>query len=295
MSIFLRSCILFFIAIFALTAQNNESKTTEVAKNQTDKKEEGKPLKMETGTVTVDPQIVSADYKRTNLKILKKLKSSFLNHSGEERFKALTKDYVDANIKYQEKNYLIARRLFEQNYIDINKEAEKFTKKYSELYAKLYSDASTLLVDYKVNSDSNDTLVSALEKNLVSANEFYVNSQNFIAKKNHIDALSEYKSAMQNIFKVFTVVNKNKSKKSTVTEKVQNSQLIEDDFVPKEYLKDYDDSYSLVFQEREKEREKERDSVKKSISNKYGEIKTTKTEKLEEPKKEVKTVEPAKK
>lgn len=66
---------------------------------------------METGTVTVDPQVVSSDYKRNNLRNLKKLKSSFMNYGTEEKFNSIMKNYVDASIKFQEKNYITSRRI----------------------------------------------------------------------------------------------------------------------------------------------------------------------------------------
>ncbi len=115
----------------------NAPSATDPAKAPTEKKDESKPLKMETGTVTVDPQIVSADYKRNNLRHLKKLKSSFLNYDAEPKFSTIMKNYVDASIKFQEKNYITSRRIFEQNYIDLNTEAQAFSKKYADTYNKL--------------------------------------------------------------------------------------------------------------------------------------------------------------
>jgi hypothetical protein len=287
--------------IFAQVSK--DSKDSKVAASQpkdaSEKKEEGKPVKMETGTVTLDPAAVSSDLKKINMKHLKKLRSSFLNYGGEEKFKALTKDYVDASIKFQERNYISSRRLFEQNNLDINAEAEKFSKTYTELYSKLYSEASTQLVDFKINSADEDSISPSLEKNLVTANEFWTMGQTFASKKNHVDALYEYKNAIQNVFRVFSTISKFKNRKLTTQEKFQANLLIEDDFIQKEQLKEYDDSQNLIFVQREKEREKEREQVKKGITNKYGEIKNApaKTDKADEPKKDTKTTpaEPAKK
>jgi hypothetical protein len=265
------------------------------AKNTGEKKEDSKPLKMETGTVTVDPQIVSSDYKRTNLKHLKKLKSSFMNYEMEEKFSSIMKNYVDASIKFQEKNYITSRRIFEQNYNDLNTEAQTFSKKYADTYNKLYADASFQLVDLKVNSDTDDSIYPVLEKQLVIANEFTTTAQILASKGNHIDALYEQKNALQSLFKIYYTINKHKNKNLKLAERVSKNLLLDDDYIPKEYLKEYDDSLGLVFAVREKEREKERDQIKKGLTNKYGEINVNKeTEKpLSEPKKDAKEVKPA--
>jgi hypothetical protein len=284
--------------VFSLFSQNTkDAKTTpEPAKTPT---EEGKPVKMETGTVTLDPATVSGDLQKINLKNLKKMKSSFLNNGQEEKFKALTKNYVDANIKFQERKFLVSRRLFEQNQKDINIEAENFSKKYFELYQKLYTEASSKLVDFKINSEAENSINPSLEKYLITANEFFTSAQTYASKKNHIDALGEYKSAIQNVVKVFQTITKFQNRKLTTTEKYQANLLLEEDFIPKDYLKDYDDANGQVSIEAEKEREKEREQVKKNIVNKLGQIKTAETkdskQAKEEPKKEAKSAEPAKK
>lgn len=302
--------IRFFASLILVTAiysQNTkDSKTAEPVKNTSEKKEEGKPVKMETGTVTLDPVTVSGDLQKSNLKSLKKMKSSFFNNGAEEKFKSLTKSYVDANIKYQERNFLTSRRLFEQNQKDINVEAENFSKKYFDLYGKLYTDASTQLVEFKINSEAENSINPSLEKYLVTANEFFTSAQTYASKKNHIDALTEYKSAILNVVKVFQTINKFKNKKLTTEERYQANLLLEEDFIPKDYLKDYDDANGKISTEAEKEREKEREQYKKNIVNKIGQIKDSKDVKdtkdaksvtpvKDESKKDSKTEAPAKK
>ena len=274
----------------------NAPSAPEAAKTPTEKKEEGKPLKMETGTVTVDPQIVSADYKRNNLKHLKKMKSSFLNFDAEPKFGVIMKNYVDASIKFQEKTYISSRRIFEQNYIDLNTEAQAFSKKYADTYNKLYAEASFQLVDLKVNSDTDDNIYPVLEKQLVIANEFSTSSQVLTAKSNHIDALYEQKNALQSLFKIYYTINKHKNKNLKLPERVSKNLLLDDDYIPKEYLKEYDDSLGLVFVAREKEREKEREQIKKGLTNKYGELNTNKEldKPNPEPKKDAKDSKDAK-
>jgi len=274
----------------------NAPAATDPAKTPAEKKEEGKPLKMETGTVTVDPQIVSADYKRNNLKHLKKMKSSFLNFEADSKFNTIMKNYVDASIKFQEKNYITSRRIFEQNYLDLNTEAQTFSKKYADTYNKLYADASFQLVDLKVNSDTDDNIYPVLEKQLVIANEFTTSAQVFTAKSNHIDALYEHKNALQSLFKIYYTINKHKNKSLKLAERVNKNLLLDEDYIPKEYLKEYDDSLGLVFATREKEREKEREQIKKGLTNKYGELNTNKEldKPNPEPKKDAKDSKEAK-
>ncbi|HNA08787.1 MAG TPA: hypothetical protein PK930_17700 [Leptospiraceae bacterium] len=277
---------LFQSNLFGQTVSVKDTKnapSSDPAKTTPEKKEEGKPLKMETGTVVLDPQVVSADYKRTNLKHLKKMKSSFLNYEAEPKFNAIMKNYVDASIKFQEKNYIASRRIFEQNYAEMNTEAEGFSKKYSETYSKLYADASFQLVDLKVNSDSEESIYPVLEKQLMIANEFTSSAQIFTAKGNHVDALYEHKNALQSLFKIYYTINKHKNKNLKLAERVSKNLLLDDDYIPKEYLKEYDDSLGLVFSVREKEREKEREQIKKGLTNKYGELNLSKENESKQP------------
>lgn len=284
----------------AQTVTPKDTKTapsSDPAKTTPEKKEEGKPLKMETGTVVLDPQVVSADYKRNNLKHLKKMKSSFLNYEAEPKFNTIMKNYVDASIKFQEKNYIASRRIFEQNYAELNTEAQGFSKKYSETYSKLYADASFQLVDLKVNSDSEESIYPVLEKQLMIANEFTAAAQVLTAKGNNIDALYEHKNALQSLFKIYYTINKHKNKNLKLAERVSKNLLLDDDYIPKEYLKEYDDSLGLVFSVREKEREKEREQIKKGLTNKYGELNLSKDNDAKQPadpKKDAKDVKDAK-
>ncbi|MBK8396792.1 MAG: hypothetical protein IPL26_16375 [Leptospiraceae bacterium] len=280
------------VSLFGQVSIKDSKNAPEPAKTPSEKKEE-KPLKMETGTVTVDPQVVSSDYKRNNLRNLKKLKSSFMNYGTEEKFNSIMKNYVDASIKFQEKNYITSRRIFEQNHIDLTTEAETFSKTYLDTYNKLYADASFQLVDLKVNSDTDDSIYPVLEKQLVIANEFSTAAQILAAKKNYIDALYEQKNALQSLFKIYYTINKHKNKNLKLAERVGKNLLLDDDYIPKEYLKEYDDSLGLVYVIREKEREKEREQIKKSLTNKYGEMNVNKdADKTENPAK--KEVEPKK-
>lgn len=234
---------------------------------------EDKPLPMETGTVVVDPQLVSSDYKNSILKHLKKLKSSFLNYGMKEQFDGLMKSYVDASITYQEKKYINARRKFEQNNTQLNEQAKALTAKYEELYTKLYKDTSQVIIELKVNAEGEENLSPVLEKLLVNANEYYGNAQTQVAKESFPEAVYAYKNSIHNLIKVYYVVNKSTNKNLKLSEKMSKNLLIDEDYVPKDYLKDYDDSIYHVYEVREKEREKEREVVKKGISSKFGDLK----------------------
>ncbi|HNF14826.1 MAG TPA: hypothetical protein PK453_14250, partial [Leptospiraceae bacterium] len=107
-----------------------------------DKKEDTKPAKKETGTVTVDPQAIANTLKNTNLKHLKKLKSAFYNNAMEEKYNSAMKGYVDSTITLSERDFVLARRKFEQNYTDMNESAKSLIDKYKAVYAQLHTDYS---------------------------------------------------------------------------------------------------------------------------------------------------------
>ncbi len=101
---------------------------------------------------------------------------------------------------------------------------------------------------------------------------------------------------MQSLFKIYYTINKHKNKNLKLAEKVSKNLLLDDDYIPKENLKEYDDSLGQVFAVREKEREKEREQIKKGLTNKYGELNTNKEvdKTNSEPKKDAKEVKDAK-
>lgn len=236
-----------------------------------DKKEsESKPLKLESGTVIVDPQFVANNIKQTNIKHLKKLKSSFYNLGDEQKYNDLMKSFVEASITLGEKNYLDARKKFEQNHADMNEHAKGFLTKYKEIFSKYYSDYSYLVIDMKVSGSASDLSNSSYEKMLATANEHKRNAEDLESRGNFVDAIYSLKSGINQLIKIPYLINKNKNKNLKVNEKIAKGLLLEEDFIPKEALKDYDDSLYLIHVEREKERERERENLKKSLQAKLG-------------------------
>ncbi|MCB1141275.1 MAG: hypothetical protein KDK54_03515 [Leptospiraceae bacterium] len=232
---------------------------------------EDKPLLKETGTVTVDPQLAANTLKVTNLRALKKLKSSFYNYGESEKYGQLMKGYVEATITLSERKYLDARRKFQQNQVDINESAKGLFDKYKEKYTKLYADFSFVVVDLKINTTSASELGnSSYEKFLASANEYNATAQEHASKNNYVDAIYAYKNAILNLVRVPYFVARNKSRNMKLGEKVAKNIFLDEDFVPKENLIDYDDSLYRISEEREKERTREREAIKSSISSKLG-------------------------
>jgi hypothetical protein len=285
----------FFLLIFLLSswtifAQDKPaSKTTTQATTAPAKKVEAapkkegedKPLKMESGTVVVDPQSVSSKIKQNNIKHLRKLKSSFLNNGEEQKFNELMKGYVEATITLGEKNYLEARRKFEQNQADMNESVKVLVEKYKETYNKLYQEYSLSVVEMKINGGT-DLSNSSYEKMLATGNELKNTAEEQIAKGNHIEALYNLKSAINQLIRIPYFMNKNKNRNLKINERLEKDLVIDEDYIPKEVIKDYDDSNYLIHAERQKDRDKERETIKKSIQTKLG--LATSDEKKEEPK-----------
>jgi hypothetical protein len=260
-------CFLSF-SVFAQAAKNT---ATPAGKDTPSKKEaEGKPLKMESGTVMVDPQSVSSTIKQSNLRHLKKLKSSFYNQGEEQKFQELMKAYVEASITLGEKNFLEARRKFEQNQSDMNEQSKGLLEKYKASFTKYYADYSYAVVDMKINGSASDLSNSSYEKMLATANEFRRNAEEQESRGNVIDGIYSMKQAINQLIRIPYFINKNKNKNLKINERVANGFLIDEDFIPKEAIKDYDDSLYLIHADREKDREKERENIKKGIQSRLG-------------------------
>ncbi|MDX1959369.1 MAG: hypothetical protein SFU98_12400 [Leptospiraceae bacterium] len=232
-----------------------------------------KPLKNEEGAVIVDPLEIAKNLRLVNLRHLKKLKSAFINSGMEDKYNALVKSYVDATVTLNERNYKEARRKFEQNSTEIGESVKPIIENYRKVYAKLYTDYSFVVVDSKINStDPNELGNSSYEKLLAMANEFQRNSLEQLEKGSPIEAVYTFKQALFNLIKIPYFLAKNKNKNLKLSERIAQGLLIDEDYIPKDLLKDYDDTQYQIFTEREKEREKERENFKKGLSSKFGKL-----------------------
>ncbi|HNF24574.1 MAG TPA: hypothetical protein PKV80_08895 [Leptospiraceae bacterium] len=235
-----------------------------------DKKEDTKPAKKETGTVTVDPQAIANTLKNTNLKHLKKLKSAFYNNAMEEKYNSAMKGYVDSTITLSERDFVLARRKFEQNYTDMNESAKSLIDKYKAVYAQLHTDYSVKVVELKIKGSGNELNNSTFEKLIAMANEQQNNAIDQASKNNHIEALYLYKKAILNLLKIPYYIERNANKNLKINERLSKNLLIDEDYYPKDHLKTYDDCMDQIYEEKEKVREKEREDERKRINSRLG-------------------------
>lgn len=245
-------------------------------------KKDETPMAKQDGNVIIDPAGVANSLKIANLKNLKKLKSSFYNLGQKDKYDTLLKAYVDATITLSERKFTDARRKFEQNQTDINEGSKALLEKYKEKYTKMYADFSYTVVDLKINSKG-DTNAS-YEKYLAAANDLQSIALELAEKGSYSEAVYSYRNAILNLVRIPYYINKNKHRNLKVAEKISKNLLIEDDYVPKENLSDYDDSRELIYEEREKEREREREQIKKGITSRLGG--EVKPEAIPDPKKD---------
>lgn len=271
MKVFVKNFItlLFLILGFLFTLFAQDKGVVREAEKEK-KESEQKPLKLESGTVIVDPQLVANTIRQTNIKHLKKLKSSFYNLGDEQKYNELMKSFVEASIALGEKNYQEARKKFEQNQAEMNEYSKNFLSKYKEIFSKYYSDYSYMVVDMKVSGAVSELSNSSYEKMLATANEHKRNAEDLESRGNVVDAIYSLKSGINQLIKIPYLINKNKNKNIKVNERIAKGLLIDEDFIPKEALRDYDDSLYLIHVEREKEREKERENLKRSLQTKLG-------------------------
>ncbi|MCB1156420.1 MAG: hypothetical protein H7A25_22585 [Leptospiraceae bacterium] len=251
-------------------APNPASNSDGAAKEPENK--EKKPLKYESGTVQVDPRSVSVNFKQNNLLILKKLKSSLLNFGMEEDYKNLMKSYIEATLLFQEKKYLESRRAFEGNYGELNEAAKKVIEKNKEVQDSLYKEVSSQVVELKIERDMGDAFTSSLEKNLSVATDLSMTAASEVSKEDFIEANEKYKRANYQLIRILYAINKDKNKNLKIAERVQKNLLIEEDYIPADKLKLYDEARNLIHEEREEIRKKEREAAKRGIEARYGDL-----------------------
>ncbi|MCE9500571.1 MAG: hypothetical protein K8R21_08745 [Leptospira sp.] len=255
-----------------LIAQDKKDKPEEKkeAKDDHDKKS---PMRYETGDIQVDPRDVAEGFRNSNLKNLRKLKVSAANVGDPERYKSLYIAYTDATTIFYERKFLDARRKFEENARAVKNECRTIGEKYKSRYSKLAAESSRLSVEKKVNFE-NEVLgkdfAPVLEKLVASAAEAGSIAEGLLTARNSCDAIYFYRFAINNFIMVQYNVNREKNRNLSSADKVSKNLLLDDDYIPAEYLKDYDDSMELISANRDKEREREREIVRKMISDRKG-------------------------
>lgn len=261
-----------FTAVFAEPKEAEDKQKPGKEDAPQEKVETSAPLKYETGTVTIDPRRVSISLKRTNLQILKQLKSSLINSDLKENYQKLMKSYIDATILLQNRKYKKSRRAFESNHSELNQAAREVLKKNKDSYQELFSDVSQTVFARKVDSPRRDRFVALLERKLKIATNISLKAGKEEQKNDHLSAIQLYKKAKFRLIKILQAVKKKDTEGLSNLEKAKQGLLLEDDYVPQKYLKDYDDARGNIFVEKEKMREKRKTYVKKSIRYKYGEL-----------------------
>ncbi|MBE7412989.1 MAG: hypothetical protein L6Q54_03835 [Leptospiraceae bacterium] len=266
--------ILILILPFMIFAQDKPDSSNEKKEETKVNSADSKPMKHESGDVTINPYDVSEGFKQSNYRNLSKLKISMMNHGTTDKFNKLMVGYVDASSSFQERQFLAARKKFEQNAKEIKEECKSTSEKYKSTYSKLAKDASKLAIERKINPEagSSANLSSVLETHMNNALQTGGIAEDLL-NYNPCDSISVYRNSIFQFLMIYYTINKDKNRYLTAKERLEKNLLIDDDYIPAEYIKDYDDSLESISVNREKAREKDREEVKKMISLRYGETK----------------------
>ena len=187
-----------------ISSSKDKDKKEEVKASNPEKQveEDLEPSRYETGTVQIDSKLVASNYRTLSLKLLKTLKSSFLNLGEEEKYKQLVDSYTKASIDYQKRDFVMARRKYEKNYKDINSVCEPLTQKYQEVYLKLFSENIQSVIDLKVNSGMAPEYITKKKKYLNTAGQFHASAEHSSLSKDFSEAISFYKKSIFNLVKL---------------------------------------------------------------------------------------------
>ncbi len=258
-----------------------QDKTSAPAEKKIEPKEthESKPMKHESGDVQIDPADISEGLRKSNHRNLSKIRVSLLNQGGAEKFNKLMGNFVGAVTVFQTRKFLDARKKFQENALEIKEECKSVTEKYKSVYSKLAQETPKIAVEKKMAPDegSSTNLASVLESHMNSALQTGATAEELLTS-NPCDSISFYRNSIFHFLMIYYAINKDKNRYMTTKERLGKNLLIDDDYIPQEYMKDYDDSLELVSVNREKIREKDREDVRKMISVKYGEKKPAETQ-----------------
>lgn len=230
-----------------------------------------KPMKHEKGDVTIAAADAADYYARKNINDLKKIQTSCINLVGEDSFKKLITDYIRGKSLLQAGRYPESRRMLEDNAAEIKTKTDEIIKYYREASQKMGEEAGRLSVELTLQNDNgNDYLVPVINKNLKNSNEAIKMAEDMILSSNQIEGLYYYKSAITSLVKAIYYYNKSGIRGLSSKQKAEKNILIDDDLLPKNYLKEYDDSRNLLHSDEEKKREKQREYSRRvlGINNK---------------------------
>ncbi len=266
--------ILLLLLPFLIFAQDKTESSNEKKDQPKEQATDSKPMKHESGDVTIDPTDASEGLKKSNYRNLSKLRVAMLNQGSAEKFNKLMTGYVDASASFQERQFLAARKKFEQNAREIKEECKAVTEKYKAVYSKLARDASKIAIERKMTPEegSSTNLGSVLEAHMNNALQTGAVAEEFLTS-NPCDSISFYRNSVFHFLMIHHTINKDKNRYLSTKERLAKNLLIDDDYIPAEFIKDYDDSLEHISANRDKAREKDREEVKKMISIRYGEKK----------------------
>jgi len=245
-----------------------------------------KPMKHEKGDVTIAAADAADYYARKNINELKKIQTSCINLVSEESFKKLITDYIRGKSLLQAGRYTESRRMLEDNSAEIKTKTDEIIKYYREAAQKMGEEAGRLSVELSLqNNSGNDYLIPVINKNLKNSNEAIKMAEDMILSSNQIEGLYYYKSAITSLVKAIYYYNKSDVRGLSGKQKAEKNILIDDDLLPKNYLKEYDDSRNLLHSEEEKKREKQREYSRRVLGlNKKPQAATANEPKTEENK-----------
>jgi len=225
---------------------------------------EKKSLKHESGDVVIVASDAADYYNRKNLAQIRQIRVSILNHLGEEEYKKLLDEYITGQVSFNSRNFVEARRIFENNQKNIQAVTLKLVDHYKKRVAELARDSARISVEIRMdNTGKHDSYSNAINKFTKNANDAMNEAESLVTTSNNTDAVRYYKEAIFNFLKIIYYSNKSQYQNFSPRKRAENNIYIDDDYVTSKFFKDYDDSKDELFSDNETRRKKEKDYIVK--------------------------------
>lgn len=247
--------------------------------NHSNSKVESKPMKYETGDVTIDLQHESDRLKKLSEMNSKKLTNLFINRGKTEEWKKIQTIFSQANVAYLRGDYTESRRLFHQGLEELDTNADSFNKEYKTHFNRFTEELNQKLEKVRDESSEGERqdLLDHLESRGKEAGVFFRQALFLERSGKPILALSYHQLSIREL--LHGLIRANKELESIFQEnpeankdKAQTSQEVKKylsaDYLEKESLKILDDSMNLNHLEENKKREEERGRIQRYIDTK---------------------------
>lgn len=242
------------------TQSKDTSSDTHSGKNDAS----GDKLPYEEGDVTIRIQDSAVRLQAVALANIKTINPSLENDGKKDVAKGFLDSYLKASSLIQKNEFVQARRDLTTLNKKISEEVKAQGNKFKTNFEKYSNSINQEMLEMELQGSSKTINISSLKQISTDATLNYRDGIRQTTAENHVEALLSFRESVKTILESKIFFEKEKTQNLSSKERFEKNLFLDVDYLPKEYVKDYDDACGKVSETEEKKREKEREDFRKA-------------------------------